>query len=590
MERLETYRTAEKIMRYGIYLFSAFVFFVLKAVPYVNEDIFICISILILTYFVGKDFYSAFTFFKDSGKYAKSNILFLIPCSLLISFSIGANNWFYHDYWGYWDPKLRGGVCWLAVTFYTALLCIVVNYWVTARVLPDNNKFEKNFKYVVFVVFLSSGILYLIAYNPAHMHTDTYAQLRQVFGMDPLHDWHPVFHTLLIKIFLNICQSPGFFAVFHIAMFAYVMTLWLINLREKGISQKFLLFFSCTFYLNIAYGFLITDIWKDNIYNILVIWLTYILYCMADDFQKFDHKVSNYILIIVCAVGIYFTRHNGIVPAVFVLVFCLFKGMKERKRKLIFTGVTIGIMCFIVKPTFYNLADVLPNENGIKYIPIVHDIASVLVCNQGENLSNEVVEEMESIIPLEQWTEKFQATDSDMYTFHTEQFLPNLNKKTTGKMLLIYIRAALGDPFRLIGARLMSVQELWSVFKRAGQGDYLGEKTNAPEIERDFGFVRKENFLTETADKMYDIFENSRFLNTIFYRVGLWMDLMIIAVFIVLINRKLRKFLVVLIPIFGYMVSLLIAMTCQNLRYVWAVFPIAILFFLLVIAECYRAE
>ena len=109
MERLETYRTAEKIVRYGIYLFSAFVFFVLKAVPYVNEDIFICISILILTYFVGKDFYSAFTFFKDSGKYAKSNILFLIPCSLLISFSIGANNWFYHDYWGYWDPKLRGG-------------------------------------------------------------------------------------------------------------------------------------------------------------------------------------------------------------------------------------------------------------------------------------------------------------------------------------------------------------------------------------------------------------------------------------------------------------------------------------------------
>lgn len=580
----------EKIIKYGIIFFSWIIFSVLKAVPYINEDIFICMSIILLTYFIGKDFYDAFVFLWQK-RHKKFNFISLSLCSMFISFSIGANDWFYDKRWGYWNPTLWGGVCWLSMVLYVAGLCITVNYWISTMKMRSNNvETGIKFKYIIYMIFFSSGILYLIAYNPAHMHADTYVQLRQVFEIDPLHDWHPVFHTLLMKLFFNICYSPALFVIFHIAFFAYVMTVWLVKLRHKGISSKILYFFACTFYLNIAYGFLITDIWKDNIYNILVIWITYILYCMIDNFRDFDNKLSNYFRLVICAMGIYFMRHNGIVPMVFILLLCLFKGIKEKKGKLIYSGLLIGIMCFVVKPIIYDSIKVIPNEKGIKYIPIVHDIAAVLVCNQGENLSDEVVDEMETVISLKQWTEHFQATDSDSYTFQIDGFLSNLNKKSTRKMLSLYIRAVLDEPCIIIGARLMSSQEFWSVFKRSGQGDYLGEKTNAPEIERDFGYIRAENKFTLLANNMYDVFENSKFLNTLFYRVGVWMDLMIIAIFVGLVNKKLRKFLVILVPIIGYMISLLIAMTCQNLRYVWAIFPIGVLFFLIVLAEYHKAE
>lgn len=578
----------DRLLQFGIYLYAIFVFVIIKAVPYVNNDVFICISTIALTCFLGKDFGKAVRFFVDISRgHIKRNCFFLLVCSMVISFSIGANDWFYHEYWGCWEPTLRGGVRFVFTAVYAMFLCITVNFQVvhrSGRACGDGGS-GKWFARIIYGIFLSSGLIYLIAYNPAHMHADTYAQMRQIFGIDPLHDWHPVFHTLFLKVFLDICSSPSLFAIFHIALFAYVMTLWITKLAAKGISRKVLFIFSVSFYFNIAYGFLITDIWKDTIYNILIIWITYLLYCMTDDFSAFDRKISNYCLLIVCTVGICLARHNGIVPAIFIVLLFLIRGAVGKSRKLIAAGMIIGILCFVVKPVSYQLMHVLPNENGIKFIPIVHDIASVIVCNDGENLPGEVMEEMESIISLEQWKESFASTDSDPYTFHVDGFLTNLNSKPTGRMLSVYAGAVRKEPVRIAAARLMSCQQMWSMFKRNGQSDYLGEKTNDPQIERDFGYIRSENVLTAAADHMYDIFEKSKFLNTLFYRTGIWMDLMIIAIFIVLINRKGKKLFFVLVPIAGYMMSLLIAMTCQNLRYVWAVFIIGALFFLLVRAE-----
>ncbi len=590
MKRLNVKVERAKFLQWCIYFYAALCFVVLKAVPYVNDDVFICISIIVLTYFIGKDCYEALkTFVEISREHKARNYCLLLICSLILSFSVGANDWFYHEFYGCWAPSLWGGTCYFTMVIYNGLLCMVVNYWVVHRPFGIGNyvKERRKFEYLIFGVFLSSGILYLIAYNPAHMHADTYAQLKQAFGMEPLHDWHPVFHTLLLKLFLSICDSPAFFAVFHIALFSYVMTLWITKLHEKGISATILLCFSLSFYLNIAYGFLITDIWKDNIYNTLIIWITYLLYCMEDDFSQFDCRKSNYVLLVVCTVGICLSRHNGVVPAIFILIMFLSVGLWLKKKRLIVAGLIIGLICFVCKPLSYQAMQVVPNENGIKYIPIVHDIASILVYNQGETLPNEVVWEMESIIPLELWCSHYVSTDSDTYTFQINEFLPNLGTKSTGEMISLYIKAGMSEPVRLVAARAMSAQQLWSLFKRNGQGDYLGEKANDPQIEQDFGYIRSENILTPIADHMYDVFESSKILNTIFFRTGIWMDIMVLAVFAMVVNGKLKR-LCVLVPIVGYMVSLLIAMTCQNLRYVWAVFLMGVLFFLLVKAECYK--
>lgn len=98
----------EKIIKYGIIFFSWIIFSVLKAVPYINEDIFICMSIILLTYFIGKDFYDAFVFLWQK-RHKKFNFISLSLCSMFISFSIGANDWFYDKRWGYWNPTLWGG-------------------------------------------------------------------------------------------------------------------------------------------------------------------------------------------------------------------------------------------------------------------------------------------------------------------------------------------------------------------------------------------------------------------------------------------------------------------------------------------------
>lgn len=582
-------KTKIRITQIIFYLFSILCFVERKAIPLFNKDIFICITICSLSYLLGRDLYRAYLFFIRISKLRmKRNIVYLIISSILIAFSLVGNDCFYDFNMGYMAISTYGLISFFYIFLYSIVLCLVVNYWFSKKIKllsyeKNQNKAKKD-KYCIFLLLVISGVLYLIAFNPANMFPDSYRQLKQIFGHEPYYDWHPVFHTLLLKVFLNICDTPAFFVVFHIILFAYVMTKWLTKLRAKGLNNKIIFIFVFSFYINIAYGLLITNIWKDNIYNIFIIWISYLLYDMLDNFAEFDKNIWNYVFLMICLGGIYYTRHNGIIPVVAIVIFLTIYMMKIKSKKIIKIYAFVFFMIFF-KIFIYKDLNVIPNDNGVKYIPIVHDISSVLSYNDGESLSSDVKEEMFSILPLDIWKIQYNATDSDSYTFYTDDFLKNLNSKRTSEMLKLYIKSFSQEPGRIFFARLMSSQLLWSTFKRVGSMDYLYEKVNTLSIEQEFGYKRSENNLTYLGHKIYEVFEKVDLLNTIFYRTGIWFILLIICIFIGLVNMKRKKILLTLIPIGGNIFSLLLVMTVQHLRYVWSVFLVSILFCFLLLCE-----
>ena len=314
------------IVQILFYIFSVVAIFILKTIPNISNDYFLGISTCLLSFFIGRDLYESLLYFKQKNvrKYA---LIILIISSMLVSFSLVGNDFFYNKDMGYFETCIQNVLKYFMVSVYTFSLSSTMIYWIEYKYRKENNS-EKNIEKNIFLIFLTSGLIYLIAYNPANMFPDTYMQLRQVFGIDPLFDWHPVFHTLILKLFIFFFKTPFIFAFFHIILFSYVMTKWLKKLYLKGLSKQIIYIFSCTFYFNVAYGLLITNIWKDNLYNICLIWCTYLIYEIIDDFQRFDKNYVNYFYFFISTTGIFCCRHNGIIPIICIIILLILLSIK----------------------------------------------------------------------------------------------------------------------------------------------------------------------------------------------------------------------------------------------------------------------
>lgn len=588
MDMMKKCLNAKILIQIILCIYSAFILFFLKAIPYISDDLILEIVICLFSFFIARDTYEALLYLKKK-KVRKHALIIFIISSMFISFSLVGNDFFYNQNMGYFETSTQNIFKYFCVCIYAFILCSTVTYWIEHK-CSTKNIMEEDIGKKIFLIFLTSGLIYLIAYNPANMFPDTYMQLRQAFGIDPLFDWHPVFHTLILKFFIVFFQTPFIFALFHIILFSYVMTKWLKKLNSKGLDKNIIYFFSCTFYFNIAYGLLITNIWKDNLYNICLIWCTYLIYEIIDDYERFDKNKINYIYFFVCVTGIFMCRHNGIIPIISVIVFLIIlSAKKNNKRIYVLCLLLIGVI--LVKKPLYKILNVIPNEPGITYTPLVHDIAAVIAYNEGITLSDNVMDEIESILSIEQWKQQYNATDSDSYTFYYDDFLNNLNKKNIIQIATTYLNALKDEPLRIMCARLMSSQIMWSTFKRMGAADYLYERNNATAIEDEFGYIRKENALTELSNCLYDFFENSKILNTIFFRTGIWFCVLVLNIVTIIVYKKNIKLLLVLVPLISNMASLAVSMTCQHLRYVWALYIISILFLFVVMTDkCSKEE
>ena len=585
MNMLKRYMESKKILQFITYIYSAYLIFGLNAIPGIKEDYVLKISVCALIVMVGRDLYDALLYYKYNYVRKYSWIIMVIS-SLVISFSVVGNDLFYDKNMGFFETSLENMISYFLVCILFFMVLITGCYWLSKETkelkrLDGENRMERN----IFYIYLTSGFLYLIAYNPANMFPDTYSQLKQAHGIEQLFDWHPVFHTLILKFFVTIFQTPSVFAAFHIILFSYVMTKWLGKLHSKGLNKKIIYIFSCSFYFNIAYGLLITNIWKDNLYNICLIWCSYLLYDIIDDFERFNSKKANYLYLFICLVGIFCCRHNGIIPAFCTIIFLAVFSIKIKEKKKMYLLCLLFVIAVLVKSPIYKMLKVIPNEPGVMFTPLVHDVAAVIAYNNGITLSYDIMQEMESILTIEQWKQQYNSTDSDSYTFYYDEFMVNLNAKSTKEMINMYLGALKDEPLMICGARLMSSQIMWSTFKRVGSGDYLYEKKNTVQIEEQFGYARKENILTEVSNCLYDFFENSLLLNTIFFRTGMWFCILILSICTIIVYCRNIKLLFILIPIISNMASLAVSMTCQHLRYVWALYIISILFLFIVMVN-----
>ena len=93
---------------------------------------------------------------------------------------------------------------------------------------------------ISFLITFIAGILYLCAYNPANMFADSVWQYRQIKNIDiyPYNDWHPVFHTLLMKFILHFINTPAAIVLIQISVMSLLIALFSKEVYELEVAKK----------------------------------------------------------------------------------------------------------------------------------------------------------------------------------------------------------------------------------------------------------------------------------------------------------------------------------------------------------------
>lgn len=461
-----------------------------------------------------------------------------------------------------------------------------VTFWILYEKYVLLYKKPGPYRFLLVSTFLILGcfLTYLLASFPAALSIDSRTQLEQIYGWAPLTDAHPAVHTLLMKLLLSITGNT-FGIVLTFSVFeSLLISIILLHLYKKGINPKFLLGSGCFFALCVNNGVYTTTLWKDVPYTYFILWATYLLYRSYSE-NNFVNKPKNIVAIIIALSGICLLRHNGLV--IIILTACYFIVIavkrKENRYILILLGVIFTIS-FTRGPVYsmigvQNIENITTNTSSSA--PLLHGLVYSYLEGKAPD---EVCETLNNIMSEEEWRVCYTPYSSnELYTSDTaikNDVTEKISEIGTGNMLKYYLKTLPTGLWQLIKDRLTGADLLWNVFRDHGYDWRVANDTyEIGVVSNDFGIYRSDNLLTDLLKPIVQITIDISVFDSIFWRAGIWLVFLIHFIIYLLIKRS--KMMILIMPCVGNIISLLLAMVCQDYRYVYFLEVCMIFIFLL---------
>jgi hypothetical protein len=417
--------------------------------------------------------------------------------------------------------------------------------------------------YTIFLsIMIGWWLLWLIAFYPATMSTDSFDHWKQVTGAKQLNDLHPILYTLIIKALTGIWNSPAIIALFQIVALGSVMASFLVFLYKAGIPYRWLLILAILTAIIPVNGIMAITLWKDILFCVCLVWLTLTITEIITGIYIFNERAT-LVCLCVSLVGVALLRHNGVLASWCVTLALFILAIKTKRRGLMVSLALFLLVFFTYKKVLMPYVfKVPPVADGFQKTPLVHGMASVMVYNG--TLAPETRAEMIKLLPEEKWKELYNPYSSDGYIYETgTPFIENLSEVPTSKVMSLYTKTFFANPWLITKDRLSGCELLWNVNQGEGSGNYAW----LPVIEEnDLGFKQSDdNGLRKVFIGMLKF--AGRALDPLSRRAGIYNILFLLLFLYMFKQRKIS--LLIFIPLFAANLSLVLSMTFQTFRYVY---------------------
>lgn len=410
--------------------------------------------------------------------------------------------------------------------------------------------------------FLFSSTMLLI-YFPGIYSNDSIEQINQGITMK-LDDWHPVVHTLLIKLFTSINGSPILYIIFQLigmaTIFAYA-TEFLIRIK----TDKFLviLYMIVTLFNPISLIFSIT-IWKDVPFGALMLLLS--ILC-AEIYYTKGLCLKNRMFFGVFLLTLIFTpliRHNGIIPAIALLFVAGFFYRKQVLR-LVIALIILVITIYGVKPYVFNQMDVVKPRAFQSLVNQVMQVAAI-VHNDGE-ITDEEKSVITQLLPMVDWKESYKKY-SEVPIASNKNFNSPYLEKNKVNFLKAWAGMAMRNPNLALKGFIDRTSIVWRVKAYDDMTLYTNLRMiadNKLNIKLNSKFIKGKN----VVDIFYKVFD-LKFIQWTLWSPALYIYLTLSVIIGCLIKRKTVILLVVL-PVVINTLALFAVTTAPQTRYFYSV-------------------
>lgn len=515
--------------------------------------------------------------------------------SLWISYSLIGSNLFLENINRFFISKL----IYLAILTFAFIPLVLTTLFLLevasekvklTKKLPELSRKKENI--ILLVVSLIYTVISYIFFAPGLISPDTYVQWLEAIGHNGIGDGGSALLGIIYRPFAMIFVKPEVFLTFQAFLFAFIIGKIILYFKDK-LSYKLLFLLWIVFLIlpaSFVYSF---TLWKDIPFTLVVLINTYFLL----RYVRGDLNNKLWLLFGITNTFMYFFRHNGKIVTMFLIIyFIIMFILKKKKEFLIFILSSIILILFISKILFpaFKVDTRINHGNSPITTMVAHVYSKVLIDNH--KVDKKIEKIMAKYADKDHYIKLYNKYNIDYLSFNEDRINKYLkNKMDVKETIEVYFYLLTHYPHYVIEERFLGTDLLWNMsmskesfnYIFVGGAELLISKDSEyeiykkidPRVKNEFTFLPpKYNIGSKYFDLVANLRTKYNILDNIFFRVGMYINLLLILCLFILKHNKKHFIItsVVLVNTFTWVILML----HQSYRYLWYI-PVLVLFILL---------
>ena len=471
---------------------------------------------------------------------------------------------------------------------YTVLIT-VITYLIMYNVSNNSIKeirdwklFTSNIKSIVFVtIILCIGYLpYILHYYPGNVLIDSVVQILQGQGAIPLTNHHPVLHTEIIAICMNIGHSlfgsyssgAAIYTIGQTIITSFVFSFTIYYMARKNISVYIRVITLLFFMFCPTICFYTITMYKDIPFALSVLLATIGINEMVNNTSNFFKSKIRCIYLMLMITLIMFFRNNGVYAIVLSFPFIII-ALKKYYRQILVIFLVPVVFYKIITGPIYNMANIEQGSTREALSIPLQQFARLMSYKENE-LTQEQKNKIRQYLPIENFQELYQPGFADPIKSNFSE--SGFEEDKIG-IIKLYFELAIEYPVQTIESFIMGSFGYYFP-NTVGWGVYTGVNTEMFGEYTEYQFSKNPIVKIDFLDKINE-FVNSRDLPIIsmFISIGFLFWIIILCIMLNIYNKKYRNILIFLPVVFIWLTALASPVFCEP-RYVYSIFTCLPLF------------
>lgn len=404
-------------------------------------------------------------------------------------------------------------------------------------------------------------ICYMFA--PGIMTSDSIDQWNQVQS-GVFSDIHSPLHTIIEWSISKIWNSTIAICIFQIVFFAILWTIVCKKLRNNnkviGIFEIIGTVLISIMPINYMYA---VTLWKDVLYSYIILELILLLYIGIK--QDFKYTMIQNIFLgftLICTMKL---RHNGLIIGLILIPIILIEIWKNTKsKKKIIEFVSCFFVFFVIIKVVLSSFTIVESATAMnkKWLSIYK--VGILYQN-GAIDKEEDIEILNDIMPLELWDKYTWDYTMNGLVFSLDMDYNKVNKHKD-ELWDMMIKYSLKNPKIMFKHYLKLNSVIWQLDEpKNAYTSIIQSTTYIKDGEQAHRSDRNYMKIANKVDKLVNDYK-------ILFRPAIYMYASIIITILLVIITKKKKYFIILIPMLANALSLIPAMTGQDVRYLYCNF------------------